>query len=358
LRLDLRVRWLALTAVAAVAVGCTSGGATGTASAPASAAPPASASAGGSAAPSAAAIEPETKEFKVAFGGPGVSTVALLHTIKLLNEDGWKIETPELSAGELQLQGVASGEFQMSSGSGPGVLLTVQQGAPIKVIVTRIKNEWTLYSKSEIADCAALNGVKLAIHSEGSPATFMTRDWIKATCPGTEPEYIILPGSENRYAALIAGEIDASPIELPDAIALEAEGGDKFKRQTSFAETMPDLLLSPVYVNSTWAQANPNTVTLFVKALLEEHKRFNEDPAYFKATVLETLDGVNEETIDEAIAAYVDLGMYDVTGGLTPEQQKFTIDFITTAGGVQPGLTPEQVFDRSYLDRALELLGD
>lgn len=305
----------------------------------------------------AAAVGPENTEFTLAFGGPGLSTVALLSTARDLNDAGWNISTPELTAGELQLQGVASGEFQMSSGSGPGVLLAAQKGAPVAIVANRIKNEWTLYSKSEIEECAQLDGVKLAIHSEGSPATFMTRDWIEQTCSGIQPEYIILPGSENRFAALLADEIDASPIELSDAIALEAEGGDRFRRQASFAEELPDLTPTPVYANTDWASANPDTLTAFLAALLTQQRKFNADPEYFKLRALEVLgDGVNEATLDEVIGAYVDLEMYDPTGGLLDSQQQYTIDFVTQAGGIEPGLSPDEVYDRSYLDAALASL--
>lgn len=301
-------------------------------------------------------MEPETTEFTLAFGGPGLSTVALLSTAADLNEAGWNISTPELTAGELQLQGVASGEFQMSSGSGPGVLLAAQRGAPVEIIANRIKNEWTLYATNEVGDCSGLDGSRLAIHSEGSPATFMTRNWIEQTCAGIAPEYIILPGSENRFAALLADEIDASPIELSDAIALEAEGGDRFVRLASFAEELPAITPTPIYVNSDWASQNPNTVTAFLVALLEQQRRFNEDPEYFKQRTLEVLEGINEETIDEVIAAYVELEMYDPTGGITEEQQQGTIDFVTQAEGIEPGLEPGDVYNRTYLDAALEQL--
>ncbi len=306
---------------------------------------------------SLAPLVPETKSFTVAFGGPGVSTVALLATIADLNKQGWDIQTPELSAGELQLQGVAGGQFQVSSGNGPNTLLAAQSGLPVKIVMARIKNEWTLYAKKEIAECAQLDGAKLAIHSEGSPATFMTRDWIANNCPGIQPNYIILPGSENRYAALLAGEIDASPIELPDAIALEAEAGDRFGRLASFAETLPDLLLTPIYANTDWAAANPNTLTALIEAILLQQRRFNDDPAYFKQRIIETLPGTDQDRLDAVVKAYTELEMYDRNGGILPEQQQYTIDFVTNAGGLEPGLTPEQAFDRTYLDAALERIG-
>jgi NitT/TauT family transport system substrate-binding protein len=349
-RLVWHVRAFALVVTAAILFGCTA--ASSPSPTPAPTRTPAA-----SAAPSAApTVVPETTSFKVAFGGPGISTVALLSAIRILNEGGWKIETPELSAGELQLQGVASGEFQISSGSGPNVLQLAEKGLPVRVVMGRIKNEWTLYSKSEIADCKGLEGVKLAIHSEGSPATFMLRNWIKNNCDGTKPSYLILPGSENRFAALLKGEIDASPIELSDAIALEAQGGDKYRRLTSFAETLPNLMLTPIYANSDWASKNKNTMALLLKAVLEQQRKFNADPAYFKAEVIKTLPNVSQATLDKVIKAYVDLEMYDPTGGISIEQQRYTADFLLQAGLLKPGFSTEQAYDRTYLDAALALL--
>lgn len=355
MRFLMPARWVTTALVMSLVIAACAGG--GSATPAPTPAPTAAATEAPSSDPTPEPVEPETTSFAVAFGGPGVSTVALLSAIRLLNEEGWKIETPELSAGELQLQGVASGQFQLSSGSGPGVMKLAQEGLPVRIVMSRIKNEWTLYARSSITQCSQLGGVKLAIHSEGSPATFMTRDYIANECAGTEPNYIILPGSENRFAALLADEIDASPIELSDAIQLEAQGAGRFNRLASFAEELPNLLLTPIYVNSAWAEQNPNTVALLLKKVLEQHRRFNADPAYFKEEIVRTLEGVNQDTIDETVAAYVELEMYDPTGGITAEQQQFSISFVEKAGGIAPGLTPDKAFDRSYLDKALELLG-
>lgn len=311
---------------------------------------------GGGEEPASEDLQPETTEFDFATSGVGFSWVGVMATIDKLNGQGWNISTPELAASELQVEGVARGEFEMSAGATNAVLLASQADFPIEMVVERVKTEWTAYAAAEFPTCESLDGATLAIHSEGSPATFMVNNWIELNCPEIEPDYLILPGSENRYAALLAGEIDASPIELSDAIALEQEGGDAFVRLASFAADLPDLRTTNVYGNTEWMEENPNTVTIFIKTLLEEHRRFLEDPEYLKEATLEFIPGVNPDTLDAIVDAYVELEMFDPDGGLSPESQQYTIDFFVDAGLVEAGLAPEDVFDRTYLDAALALL--
>lgn len=300
--------------------------------------------------------EPESTSFAFATGGVGFSWVGVMSTIDQLNQAGWDIETPELSASELQVEGTARGEFQMSAGSTNGALLATQAGFPVTMVTERVKTEWTLYSKSELDSCEALDGVTLAIHSEGSPATFMVQNWIEENCPDIEPNYLIMPGSENRYAALLSGEIDASPIELSDAISLEAEGGDDFTRLASFAEDLPDLRTTNVYGNPEWMAENPNTVATFIATLLTEYRKYAEDPAYLEEQALEYIPGVNPDTLGEVAAAYAELAMFDPDGGVSQESQEYTIEFFVEAGLIEDGLKPADAFDRSYLEAALASL--
>jgi NitT/TauT family transport system substrate-binding protein len=284
--------------------------------------------------PAAEELVPETTEFTFATGGIGFSWVSVMTAIDILNDSGWTIDTPELSASELQVEGVARGEFDMSAGSTNSVLTAVQAEFPIKMVVERVKTEWTLYADAGSPTCQDLDGVTLAIHSEGSPATFMTRNWIGLNCPDIEPNYLILPGSENRFAALLAGEINASPIELSDAIALEAEAPGDFTRLASFSADLPDLRTTNVYGNTEFMEANPNTVTIFIKTIVEQNRRFLEDPEYLKEMALEHT-GVNVDNIDAIVAAYSELEMFDPDGGLSPASQEYTVNFFIEAGQVE-----------------------
>jgi NitT/TauT family transport system substrate-binding protein len=311
---------------------------------------------GASASPAASMLgEPETTAFRVGYGGVGISTVPMLAAIDRLNESGWNIEGVEISAPELLVQGVASNELQVARGSTPAAAAAAALGAPVKIVVAPVRNEWTLYSVSSLAGCPDLAGQRLAIHSEGSVSTFMVRSWLADQCPGTEPEYLIVPGSENRFAALLADQIEASPIELADAVALEAEGGDKFHRLTSFAETLP-FLETELEANTDWAAANPNAVAAFIAAILEENRKFTSDAGYFREQVLKYLPGVNEATLDAVIEAYQALDIMSSDGGIEADKQNAAINFMVQYGLLQPGLLPDRLYDRTYLDAALSSL--
>src|SRR5687768_7868961 len=122
----------------------------------------ASASPEGSASAAPAASLPGTKEFSVAFTSLGMSSAPFLAAIDDLNQQGYTIDTPELAESELVTQGVASGEFAFGSGANNSTMTAVEAGANLKLLVNRVNNEWTIYARTDIADCAGLAGKKLA----------------------------------------------------------------------------------------------------------------------------------------------------------------------------------------------------
>jgi NitT/TauT family transport system substrate-binding protein len=336
---------LGLFATAALLVAACGGGA----SPSASVAPPAS-EPGGSAEPSGLT---GSKNFTVAFTSIGLSSVALLAAIDDLREQGYTIETPEVADNNLIVQGVSNNEFQFSSGTTLAVMIATLQGAPMTIIGNRVGNEWTVAAKSDIADCAGLAGRRYAHHSEAAVSTAMGRNWIEQDCPGTTPEEVIIAGSDNRANALIADEIDATELELSDAISLLSAHADRFHVLTSFSETLPDLKPSTIYGNTEYMDANPGDVIALLTALLSQHEQINADPEYLKSLATEYVPTINQDTLDEVVSQYVEQGLFETDGGLTTEGIQYTIDFFQNANALESGLTVEQAVDLSYLEAAL-----
>jgi len=345
----MRSHWLILAVVGAFIIGACGGGpaAQPTATATAPAASP-------TATPKAFQ---GTKTFKVAFTSIGVSSVPLLAAIDSLRAQGFTIDTPEIAESELSVQGVVKGDFALSSGTTSAVLNAAQKGGKIKILADRVANEWTVYSVSSITSCQGLDGKKLAIHSEGAVSTAMVKNWLATECPSAKPTFLIVPGSDNRYQALIAGQIDASPLELSDAIALESQAGTRFRLITSFAQALPDVHPTTVYANGDFISANPDSVKAVLKALLEQHRKISGDAKYLSEIVLKYYPKVKKETLDKAAQQYVSLKMFDVNGGLTAENFKGTLDFFTKAGALQPGLAVADVSDLSFLQAVLSEIG-
>lgn len=298
-----------------------------------------------------------TKQFNVVNTSVGVSTVPLLAALDTLRAQGFTIQAPEVGESELAVQGVVKGDFAFSSGTTSAVLAVDQKGANVKIIADRVANEWTVYATKDIATCQALDGKKLAIHSEGGVSTAMTKNYLATQCPSAKPTILIVPGSDNRLKALLAGQIDASPLELGDAITLESQAGDRFRLITSFAQTLPNIHPTTYYVNGDFASKNPDTVKALLKAVLDQHRKIAGDTKYFSDLVIKYLPSVNKQVLDKIATQYVGLKMFDVNGGLTEENMKGTLDFFTTAGAVPPGLQLSQAADLSFLKAVIDEIG-
>jgi ABC-type nitrate/sulfonate/bicarbonate transport system substrate-binding protein len=281
--------------------------------------------------------------------------------IDALRGQGYKIDTPVIESSELLSQAVASGQFAFGSGANNAVLAAIQAGANEKVIVSRVNNEWTLYARTAtIKKCADLGGKSLAIHSEGAVSTAMVKNYIQVNCAGTAPNYIVIPGSPNRVAALLADQIDASPLELGDSLTIDAKASDRFSLLDSLAAKLPDLQTTSVYVNGDWAAANPGSVLAVVEAVLTEYRRIAGDPAALKADAEKYVgDVLDPDTIDAAVKKYTDLKMFDVNGGITEDNLNYTAKFFgpDQANAVKKVYALNEWADLSYLQTALSDLG-
>jgi NitT/TauT family transport system substrate-binding protein len=305
---------------------------------------------------------PGTKSFTVGFTSPGFSSAPLLAALDALRAQGYTIDTPAINASELLTQGVADGSFAIGAGMGTNTIMAaVAKGATMKVFLARNANETVLYARSAtIKSCADLGGKKVAVHSEGSVSYAMIKAYVKANCPQATPNYLIVPGSENRLAAMIADQIDAAPLELGDSITLDAQAGDRFKLLVSFAQDLPQLQPFVFAVNTQFANQNPGTVLALIKAVLTEYRRIAGDAAALQADAEKYVkDAINQSTVAAIARKYTELKMFDVNGGLTAENLQFTADFFGPNGtkAVETALPVNQWADIGFLDTALRELG-
>lgn len=292
----------------------------------------------------------ETRTFSVVSNSAGVTEYPMYATIDQLNSEGWDISFYQITAGaDVAADGVARGDFATGSGAINVYLAAIQAGAPIEIVAARNVNAWYLYARHSIESCEDLEGVRLAIHSEASSSTALVRQYIAETCPGTEPDYIVIAGSENRFAALIADEVDASPVEVFDGIALDREASDRFYPMVNFAEALPDLYTNSQVFNTSFAEANPTTVTEFLAALLAQYRMIEGNPDYFR----ELDEAYTEaEPLDDDYLEFYASGFYPTDGGLTEEGLQYIIEYFESQGSIESGLTVEEAADLSYLEAA------
>jgi ABC-type nitrate/sulfonate/bicarbonate transport system substrate-binding protein len=359
LRPDLRSRSALVLAGTILLSACTAAATPVPTKAPTSA-PSAAASTAASAAPT---VLPGVKQFVVAKPAPSVGNVAFHAAMDGMNTTGYTVSVQSIDTPELVIEGVAKGTFQFGDGSINAAMAAITKGAQIRIISDRLGNEWSLISKTDIANCAGLAGKNIGVTSLGSSVTAMLKAWIAKTCPGTTPNYLIIATSDQRALALIANQIDAAPLQIADSLPLltKADYTGRFKRLVSFQQELPEVIINSVYVNVDFAAKNPGTVVDVLKAVLTANRKVADDPTYLKQITLKYIPKIDQTTLDPIVAAYRDLKLLDVNGGLTDAKLTYNAKFYGPApdgtGSVSRLLAPNEYADVTYLNIALQQLG-
>ena len=128
-----------------------------------------------------------------------------------------------------------------------------------------------------------------------------------------------------------------------------------------FAGDLPDLHPTSMYGNAEWMTKNPDVAKDLVREVLVQHRRINSEPGYLLSLYQKYLP---EEAADAAVAKlvtdkYVELGLFDDNGGLTPAAIDYTVKFFgpNGTGDLAADLPVDRVSDLSFLKTALAEIG-
>jgi NitT/TauT family transport system substrate-binding protein len=293
-----------------------------------------------------------TLSFTMAVIEPDIAAVPILAAVDTVRQAGHQVEVVELAEPELAIEGLAKGDYAISAEATSPALIAIEQDAPIKIIADVIGNQWAIYGKPSISSCDDLSGRPFGIFSEGAVATAITKDWVGSTCTaGKQPEYLTIGGSDVRAQALVTGQIDATPLELSDVVALESSGGSGFTQVVDFAEKMPDLHPQTVYANAEFLTEHRDVAQAFVTALVQEHARINADPQHLVGLVARHLPDEDPATVSRIAERYVAARLFDAAA-LTEQNVQGTIDFFARAGVIEPGMTAKDAADLSFIESA------
>lgn len=293
-----------------------------------------------------------TLSFTVAVIEPDITTVPILAAIDTVRRAGHQVKVVELAEPELAIEGLAKGDYAISAEATSPALIAIEQDAHIKIIADVIGNQWAIYGRAGITSCDQLRGRPFGIFSEGAVATAMAKDWVRTQCgAGEQPSYLTIGSSEVRAQALVAGEIDATPLEISDVVALESSGKPPFSRVADFAKSLPDLHPQTVYANTEFLTEHKDVAQAFVTALVQEHAKINADPQHLVGLVTKYLPDENPADMATVAKRYVDAKLFDAAA-LTEQNVQGTIDFFVRAGVIKKGMTAKDAADLTFVKAA------
>jgi ABC-type nitrate/sulfonate/bicarbonate transport system substrate-binding protein len=274
----------------------------------------------------------------------------------LLVKQGYMVEPTFFAQSELAVMALSQGDADIMNGAARNVWQAASQGANLLTVMEHAANSWGILTIPEIDTCGDLQGRRFAQHGEGAIDRALLDVYISENCPGTEPEILTIPGSMNRAAALLAGEVDATGVKIADIIEIEFQAPGRYQLLANFALDLPMLKTTGVYVNGDFAVRHPEAVKDYIRAVLTVHRRIADKPDLLIPQAVRWL-AMDAEVLTAILEAQMAAGSWNVNGGLDEESIQFTIDFFTQAGRLSPGLTAEDVSNLSYLNEVLDEIG-
>ena len=215
---------------------------------------------------------------------------------------------------ELAIQAILSG--QMDIGFGTPYSAMQRAKAPVRIIFQLSKLKFFPVSSKKYSKLQDLNGEPILLHSRGG-GTDSIANVIEARMGIKFGKRSYVPGSANRIVALIAGQTDATIVDLSNKNKLVKQTGDEFNVLPMFEVDASDEAL---FANLDWIKANAKDVDIFVKALVSVYHDMHKDPTIIRRET--DPDGpigqLPKEVLDELDGFYTDAvagGLYDPNGG-------------------------------------------
>ena len=245
---------------------------------------------------------------------PSDELAAFFVALDRAKANGLEYEWTAFADEELAIQAILSG--QMDIGFGTPYSAMQKSKAPVRIIFQLSKLKFFPVTSKKYSKLEDLNGEPITLHSRGGGTDSIANvieDKLKIKF-GTR-SYV--PGSSNRVAALMAGQSEATIIDLSNKNKLMKLAGDKFNVLPMFDVDASDEAL---FANLNWIKANAKDVDIFVKALLSVYQDMAKDPTIIRRET--NPDGpigqLPKEVLAELDGFYADAvagGLYDVGGG-------------------------------------------
>jgi ABC-type nitrate/sulfonate/bicarbonate transport system substrate-binding protein len=277
-----------------------------------------------------------------------VRDVPTLMALDTMAAQGYTVERVDMSSSALVADALARGDADMAAANVQTIWSAIGEGAGVRTVMQKFGSTLTLVTTQELQACADLQGRSIGVAAANNTNTSLMLEYIDQTCPGTEPQLVVIPENDGRLAALASGQLDGALMQSEQVVLLESQAPGRFHQLGHLYELFADILNQGVYVNSDFAAQHPEIVKDYIRAVLLSYREVIAHP---ETLYKETTDRIGLDPADAQATgqAYLDVGFWDANGGLTEQRVQTTLDFLQKRDAVPASLTVANVADLSYL---------
>jgi ABC-type nitrate/sulfonate/bicarbonate transport system substrate-binding protein len=265
------------------------------------------------------------------------------------------VVVPVPGGGEKMIEALHDGTADMSHVATAFMIQAALKGSDAVAIASEFNNPiYTLVAKPEIRSYADLNGKLLGMAAETGSITISIRKLMAMNGLARDDyQTKFVDGTPDRLACLTAGDCAAVPLGQPQDFVAMRQG---YRLLGLSTEAVPDFVYTVTAARRSWAEANNDAVTRFVRGLAAAF-RFIRDPSRRNdvvRTIVETT-GFAEANARLTLSLY-----FEPERNVLPKQGEIdlkglatVIAFMGEAGVLKAPLpAPERFVDLQYLRAA------
>ena len=264
-------------------------------------------------------------------------------------EEGLEVETI-LIRGAVGLQALIGGSVDYSSAAGALIAAGARGAAVRLVLIVNSKPQFDLVAQAQIKSIQQLKGKLIGISSRGGAVDLLTQLILtqNGLTPNKDATLLVIGSPEELAMALRTGRIAACLLTPPRQLILYREGFNKLAYSGDYLSTYPT---GGIGATEEKIRTNPSEVLAFVRASLKGLHFYTQNRAE-SIEIISSYLGIK----DRSLAAEVyDLHLSRLgTIGVQDEAwMRGAIDFTKKSLGVTKEIPPSQVFDFSFVEKAL-----
>jgi ABC-type nitrate/sulfonate/bicarbonate transport system substrate-binding protein len=290
---------------------------------------------------------------KIRFSASSIAVTELQFKIAQVKgfyrDEGLDLETI-LIRGAVGLQALLGGSVDYSSAAGALIAAAVR-GVPVKlVLIVNSKPQFDLVGQPEIKTIQQLKGKFIGISSRGGAVDLLTQLILtkNGVTPNKDATLLVIGTPEELALALRTGRIAACLLTPPRQLILYREGFSKLAYSGDYLTAYPS---GGIGATDEKIKTSPAEVLAFVRASLRGLQYYTQN----RADSIEMLSrhlGIKDPSL--AGEAYdLHISRLGVIGTLDDAWMRGAIDFTKKSLGVTKDIPPNQVFDFSFVEKAL-----
>jgi ABC-type nitrate/sulfonate/bicarbonate transport system substrate-binding protein len=263
-------------------------------------------------------------------------------TVKRLADAGYDIEIIQFEDPDVMPQALDAGEIHINTNSAGQILSAVDAGLDVSAIMGLTDPEFFMVAKKEFPTCESLDGARVAQQGTTGFGFASVVTWLERDCPGTQPQMLDIPGSENRAIALLEDQIDATSLHILRARQIQIARPGDFVLIEGFGSP-PNVTSAWSYALNSWLDENPELYQAYIQTYMDIVEEIEADPQIAVAEGLATIPDVEEGLLTEIMIMWAEEGWWPAADGVSEEVFDATLAFYESFTDYEVELTYENV---------------